>query len=47
MKIYVDSRDEMLAIVQGLVERGLGFTVYIDPASLEDYTYTIQLTGAY
>jgi hypothetical protein len=46
MKIYVDSRDEMLAIVQGLVERGLRFTVYVDIDSLEGHTYTIQLAGA-
>jgi len=47
MKIYVDSRDEMLAIVQGLVERGLVFTVYCAPDSLDEHTYTIELSGAY
>ena len=47
MRIYVDSRDEMLTIVQGLVERGIGFTVYCALDSLYEHTYTIELTGAY
>ena len=47
MKIYVDSRDEMLAIIQGLVERGLGFTVFCAPDSLDEHTYTIELSGAF
>jgi len=47
VNIYVDCRIEMLQIVRGLVERGLGFNVHVGTRAKQGCMYTIELTGTY